>query len=125
MNKHDWKHYALCFEYHKECRGSFPRQCGENTKFEEDKVEKGKCTLWRSLLKDDIAVYPLTVNPNRPLGSQYLNTHSKYTTRALGCNSNVQIGSPRCMFYVVSYSTKSTQKDNMGFDFDRDGNQVI
>jgi hypothetical protein len=73
---------------------------------------------------EDIAIFPF-LNPMHPLGSKYLNTHNKYITRTLGCKINVQIGSPRCMFYVVHYSTKSTQKDNMGFDFDRDGNQVI
>ena len=73
----------------------------------------------------DIAMFLFIVNPMHPLGFEYLNTHSKYITRTLGCNSNVQIGNPRCMFYVVHYSTKSTKKDDMGFVFDRVGNQVI
>jgi hypothetical protein len=76
-------------------------------------------------MKDDIEVYPFIIDSKRSLGSQYLNTHSKFITRTLGCNSNVQIGSPRCMFYVVHYSTKSTQKEDKGTDFERVGNQVI
>lgn len=50
----------------------FPRQCGEDTKFEEDTDEEGNCTLWRSLLKDDVSVYPCIVNPMH-LPEWYLN----------------------------------------------------
>jgi hypothetical protein len=57
MNYHDWKHHASCFKYGQECRGPLPRQCDGNRKFEGDKDEDGKCTPWRSLLKDEIAVY--------------------------------------------------------------------
>ena len=95
------------------------------TSFDEDKDDEDKCTICRSLMKDDIEVYPFIIDSKRSLGSQYLNTHSKFITRTLGCNSNVQIGSPRCMFYVVDYSTKSTQKEDKGTDFERVGNQVI
>ena len=35
------------------------------------------------------------------------------------------MGSPRCVFYVIHYSTKSTQKEDRGIDFDRIGKQVI
>ena len=35
------------------------------------------------------------------------------------------MGSPRCVFYVVHYSTKSTQKDDRGADYDRIGQQVM
>lgn len=35
----------------------------------------------------------------------------------LGCNSNIQIGSPRCMLYDVHYSKCD--------DFERAGNKVI
>ena len=73
----------------------------------------------------NIKVFPFVIESKRPLGSQYLNTHCKYITKTLGCNSNVQIGSPRCIFYVVHYSTKSTQKEDRGIDFDRIGKQVI
>ena len=29
--------------------GALSQDCGEETKFEEDKDEEGKCTVWRSL----------------------------------------------------------------------------
>ena len=125
MNEHDWKHQPSCFKYGKECRALFSRQSCESTHFKEDKDDEEKCTIWRSLMKEDIVVYPFIVNPKRSLGSQYLNTHSKSITRMLGCNSNFQIGSLRCMFYVVHYSTKSTQKEDKGTNFERVGNQVI
>ena len=101
MNEHDWKHRPSCFKYGKECRAAFPRQSCESTQFEEDKEDEEKSTIWRSLTKEDTVVYPFIINPKRSLGSQYLNTHIKSITRMLACNSNVQIGSPRCMFYVV------------------------
>jgi hypothetical protein len=54
-----------------------------------------------------------------------LNTHCEIITKTLGCNSNIQMGSPRCVFYVIPYSTKSTQKEDRGIDYDRIGNQVM
>lgn len=33
--------------------------------------EEEKCTLWKSLMKDDVAVYPFIVNPKQSLGCQY------------------------------------------------------
>ncbi len=103
----------------------FPRQFCKKTQFDEDKDDEDKCTLWKSLMKENNVVYPFIANPKRSLSSQYLNTHSKCITRTLGYNSNVQIGSPRCMVYVVHYSTNSTQKEDKGSDFERVGNQVI
>ena len=66
--------------------------------------------LWKSLMKDNVEVYPYIINPDRLLGCQYVNTHRKYITRSLDCNSNVKVGSPRCMISVIHYFTKSTQK---------------
>ncbi len=70
-------------------------------------------------MNEDIVVYSFIVNPKRSLGYQCLNTFSKSIMRTLGCNSNVQIGSLRCMLYVVNYTTKSTQKEDKGTDFER------
>ena len=125
MNEHDWKHRPSCFKYGKECRAPFPRQSCESTQFEEDKDDEEKCTRWKSLMKKNVVMYPFIINPKRSLSSEYMNIHSKSITRMLGCNSNVQIRSLRCMFYVVHYSTKSTQKEDKGTDFKRVGNQVI
>ena len=71
MNEHDWKHRLSCFKYGKECRAPFPRQSCESTQFEEDKDDEEKCTIWRSLMKEDSVVYPFIINPKRSLGSQY------------------------------------------------------
>jgi hypothetical protein len=118
MNEHDWKHCASCFKYEKECRFPFPKKAIDVTKVEEDNDEKEKGTLWGSLEKESITVFPFIIESKRPLGSQYLNTHCKYITKTLACNGNVQIGSPRCVFYVVNYSMTSTQKEDRGTDFD-------
>lgn len=103
MNTQDWKCHTSRFNYGEDCRGAFPEQCGDNTNFEEDKDEDGNFILWRFLLKDDLAVHHFIVNPKHQIGPQYLNIYSRYITRTLNCNSNVQIGSPRSMFYVVHY----------------------
>jgi len=84
-----------------------------------------KQTVWRTLGKEDEIVYPFAAKTKRGVGSQYLNTHSEIITKTLGCNSNIQMGSPRCVFYVIHYSTKSTQKEDRGVDYDRIGNQVV
>ena len=75
-----------CFKYGKECRAPYPRQSFVRTQFEEDKDDAETCTIWRSLMKEDIVIYQFIVNPKRSLGSQYLNTHthSKSITRMLG-----------------------------------------
>ena len=75
--------------------------------------------------KESEIVYPYTIESKRPVGSDFLNTHCKPVTEKFGCNSNVQIGSPRCVFYVVHYATKSTQAEDRGVDFDKIGYQVI
>ena len=59
------------------------------------------------------------------MGSQFLNTHTRRIAEALVCNSNIQMGSPQCVFYVIHYSTKSTQKEDRGIDYDRIGRQVM
>jgi hypothetical protein len=75
--------------------------------------------------EEDEIVYPFAAKTKRGIGSQYLNTHSETITKTLGCNSNIQIGCPRCVFYVIHYSTKSTQKEDRGIDYDRIENQVV
>ena len=126
MNEHDWKHRKPCFKHGLECRFFFPNKCHE-CGFVEDNMDMTKETEWHYVEsnKPSKEVYPYSVLPNRSNGSQYLNTHSRIITEKFGCNSNVQMGSPRCVFYVVHYTTKSTQKEDRGTDYDRIGRQVM
>ena len=125
MNEHDWKHRPSCFKYGGECRYWFPLICQEDTIIKVDELDDALATTWRSVNGTCRKVYPFSAKPKRGMGSQYLNTHSSYVTEQLGCNSNVQIGSPRCIFYVVHYTTKNTQKEDRGPDYERIGHQVM
>lgn len=127
MNEHDWKHRKGCFNHGCECRFFFPKQCRQCSEFIEDDSDISKEMTWRYIDSDTPSkdVYPFSVESKRSVGSQYLNTHNRIVTERFGCNSNLQMGSPRCVFYVVHYSTKSTQKDDRGADYDRIGQQVM
>ena len=126
MNEHDWKHRPGCHKHGCECRFFFPKKSFSQSTFVEDDVDE-KTTTWRYIDENTNSkeVYPYTFESKRSVGSQYLNTHSKTITEVFGCNSNIQMGSPRCVFYVVHYSTKSTQKEDRGADYDRISNQVM
>lgn len=126
MNEHDWKHRKPCFKHGMECRFSFPMQC-HDCGFIEDDTDPTKETTWEYVdaRKQSMDIFPYTVLSMRKNGSQYLNTHSRIITEQFGCNSNIQMGSPRCVFYVVHYATKSTQKEDRGADYDKIGRQVI
>jgi hypothetical protein len=125
MNEHDCSHRPSCFKYGSECRYFFPKPvCDVSGVFDEDN-SANNLTVWRTLGGDDKSVYPFVAKTKRGIGSQYLNTHSEVITKLFGCNSNIQMGSPRCVFYVIHYSTKSTQKEDRGIDYDRIGNMVM
>ena len=126
MNEHDWKHRKGCFKHGPECRFCFPKMRRSECAFVEDDDDM-KSMAWRYVNRNSPTeeVHPYSFESKRLNGSQYLNTHSKFMTRKFGCNTNVQIGSPRCVFYVVHYSTKSTQVEDRGADYDKIGHQVI
>jgi hypothetical protein len=126
MNEHDWKHRRSCFKHGSECRFCFPfPECPEAKFLEDNDDLKAMNWMYVDDHKHTEVVYPYTVQPFRRNGSQFLNTHCKPITQKFGCNSNVQIGSPRCVFYVLHYATKSTQKEDRGVNFDRIGHSVI
>ena len=125
MNEHDCKHRSSWFKYGCECRYFLPKPCCNTFDIVDEIHDDSKLTIWRSIGKEDTNVYPFAVKTKRGMGSQFLNTHSRRITEALACNSNIQMGSPRCVFYVIHYSTKSTQKEDCGIDYDRIGKQVM
>ena len=125
MNEHDWRHRPSCFKYGGECRYCFSFTCQECTNIKVDELDDDLGTTWRYVDGTSTKVYPFSARPKRGMGSQYLNTHCPYVTDILACNSNIQIGSPRCVFYVVHYTTKNTQKEDRGPDFERISHQVM
>jgi hypothetical protein len=124
MNEHSFRHSGSCFKYCCSCRMRMPRLARNTSEFKIDENLE-KQTTWRYLHKSQEEVFPYAVESKRLLGSQFLNTHNSIISECLACNNNVQIGSPRCLFYVVHYSSKTTQKDDRGVDFERIGNQII
>ena len=125
VNEHDYNHRTSCFKYSDECRAHFPEMSVSECKFFEDNEDDSKCTTWRNFGVEDREVYPFSIKSKRSIGSQYLNTFNDAAFRILGCNNNVQMGSARCIFYVVHYATKSTQKEDRGVDFEKIGAQVM
>ena len=108
-----------CFKYDCECRYNLVKGSKATTEFVEDISDESKSTVWYSIDCTQATFPPYSINPIRCNCSQFLNSHNKSITKLLGCNSNVQIGSPRCMYYVVHYTSKSTQKEDKGIDFER------
>ena len=125
MNEHDFVHRKTCFKYSDECRSRFPEISCCKSKLIVDNEDESKTTTWRRLNEEDRDVYPFCVKSKRSIGSQYLNTCNDRLFRILACNNNVQMGSSRCLFYVVHYTTKSTQNEDKGIDFVKIGEQVM
>jgi len=77
-------------------------------------TEKGVEELvpWFGIDGKAIMVKPWIVEPKRPMGCQYINTHNMALARVLNCNTNIQIGDPSSIFYTTLYGTKDTQKED-------------
>ena len=112
MNEHDSSHRPSCYKYGCECRYSFPKPYCCSFGVVDEQHDSSKLTVWRTLGCVDKDVYPFAIKTKRGIGSQFVNTHSEVITKMLGCNSNIQMGSPHCVFYIIHYSTKSTQKED-------------
>ena len=55
---------------------------------------------------------PFLIRTKRPMGCQFLNTHSVPVSKVFACNKNVQIGEPCNLFYAMCYTFKMTQKED-------------
>jgi hypothetical protein len=82
MNEHDWKHRPGCFKHGCECRFCFPKLGFSRSSFVVDDTNIEKGTFWRYLDPHESSrtVYPYTIESQRGVGSQYLNTHSRIIT---------------------------------------------
>ena len=46
------------------------------------------------------------------MGCQYVNVYNPTISELFGCNTNVQVGDPIHMFYIMLYNLKLTQKED-------------
>lgn len=68
--------------------------------------------VWHQLDGGIQDVSPWLVEPTRPMGCQFVNTHNVAISEVFNCNTNVTIGGPDCVYYTTVYGTKDTQKDD-------------
>ena len=66
---------------------------------------------WHVIDGNIFMVRPWIAEPRRPMGCQFINTHSMALSKVLNCNTNIQIGDPCQIFYITLYSSKDTQKE--------------
>jgi hypothetical protein len=118
FNQHDQNHQPGCFKKGPECRRNFGKQsCKSTTLGIEEELEDGSnITTWHRLNANSnvepITSTPYLIQTKRPMGCQFLNTHSVPASEVFACNTNVQLGEPCHLFYTTCYAFKSTQKDD-------------
>lgn len=102
--------YIFFFAQGCECRGYFPVSASDATEIcIDDKMDE---VTWYTIDGNENKVRPWIVEPKRPMGCQYINTHNEALSRTLNCNTNVQIGDPSSIFYTTLYTTKDNQKED-------------
>ena len=114
FDEHGWNHRASCFKKGCDCRFFLPTPSVDNTVIESDEGDNGEnVTNWYRLKENDtLHVPPWMVRQRRPMGCQYMNTHSKPISDVFNCNTNIQIGDRSQVFYSTLYCGKSTQKED-------------
>lgn len=130
VDEHDWRHRASCFKKGSECRFHFGKKSCTFTDVCIDAVaiDRSNVTTWFRLNQDienqHIESTPYLIETRRPMGCQFLNTHSVPVSAVFGCNTNVQIGEPVHLYYNTAYAFKDTQKEDSD-RFIRIGTQVV
>ena len=114
FDNHDWKHRPSCFKKGCDCRFSLPcMYCGKTYIYEDLGKQNKNVVEWYRLVQGDILhVPPWLVMTKRPMGCQYMNTHNKYISQVLCCNTNIQCGDRSHVYYSTCYCGKNTQKED-------------
>ena len=114
FDEHGWNHRASCFKKGCDCRFFLPTPSIPETDIYPDPGKNGENVIkWYRLKEGDtFEVPPWMVCKKRPMGCQYLNTHSKSISDVFNCNTNIQIGDRSQVFYSTLYCGKSTQKED-------------
>lgn len=107
-NLHRCVHSKGCFKKGEECRFLLPGRILSQTilKFAESP------TTFFDVLGRTMSVTTFTPELERSALDSFMNHYSPHTSMALGCNSNVAIGSILQLFYSTTYSSKGTQDDD-------------
>ena len=85
---------------------------GTSLEIEAELDDESNVTTWYRLNTDPMKSTPYVLQTKRPMGCQYMNTHSIPVSAVFGCNTNVQLGGPVHLFYSTVYAEKSTQKED-------------
>jgi hypothetical protein len=111
---HDWQHRPTCLKRGCECRFNLPEMSwpGTSLEIEAELDDESNVTTWYRLNTDPMKSTPYVLQTKRPMGCQYMNTHSIPVSAVFGCNTNVQLGGPVHLFYSTVYAGKSTQKED-------------
>lgn len=118
VDQHDPMHRRTCFKKDHECRFGLPDLSCEMTEICIDDATDNMSnvtTLHRLDAKCEEDLWtsrPYILRTRRPMGCQYLNTHSIPASAIFGCNTNVQFGSVPHAYYTTLYTSKNTQKDD-------------
>ena len=114
FDEHGWYHRASCFKKGCDCRFFLPTPSIPETDIYPDPGTNGENVIkWYRLKEaDTFEVPPWMVRTKRPMGCQFLNTHSRSISEVFNCNTNIQIGDRSQVFYSTLYCGKSTQKED-------------
>ena len=114
FDEHGWNHRASCFKKGCDCRFFLPtpsiaeKDIYPNPGTNRENVIK----LYRLKEANTFEVPPWMVHTRRPMGCQFLNTHSRSISEVFNCNTNIQIGDRSQVFYSTLYCRKSIQKED-------------
>ena len=114
FGEHGWNHRDSCLKKGCDCRFFLPTPSIAETDIYPDPGTNGENVIkWYRLKEaDTFEVPPWMVRTRRPMGCQFLNTHSRSISEVFNCNTNIQIGDRSQVFYSTLYCEKSTQKED-------------
>ena len=114
FDEHAFKHTHSCFKKDCTCRFFLPQgYCSKTQLFEDYGEDNDNVVEWHLLEAGCVRrVPPWMILPKRPMGCQYVNSHSDAIQEVFNCNTNVQLGDPCSIFYNTLYKAKNTQDED-------------
>ena len=97
--------FTICKFYIKqgvECRFLFPNKSCVDTGVVPDKGPNGKHIVdWHHLNGEILRVAPWMLEPKRPMGCQFINTHNVAVSEVFNGNTNTTISGPDTVYYAT------------------------
>jgi len=91
----------------------FPFRYNKQTCIQEDRGKDDENVInWHHLDGKVCKIAPWLIEPRRPMGCQYINTHNDALSRLLNCNTNILIGDTAQVYYSTLYNIKNNQKED-------------